>query len=210
MWPWNTQPNKNCRTSSVWKSLPPSGIIASSLCTSDEPIRAVLTSERPNRRACPRQVSKYHVTSKRCIIHSVSGNASAMYSWVLHKGISVRRWHKVHIYQEYYNVCPLVRIGTHHPHLPQASVPPPEPQGVGIHSPAGEGVGESQFGRLEKKPSTLSTLCRRLSQIRGYPKVLCGREGYLESCVGMNNCTKCEIHRDKGNEKGGGGGLVVW
>ncbi len=41
--------------------------------------------------------------------------------------------------------------------------PPPLPQpkeggGGGTHSPAGEGVGESQFGRLEKKPSTLSVL----------------------------------------------------
>ncbi len=33
-------------------------------------------------------------------------------------------------------------------------------EGGGTHSPAGEGVkGGSQFGRLEKKPSTLSTLC---------------------------------------------------
>ncbi len=31
--------------------------------------------------------------------------------------------------------------------------------GGGAHSPAGEGVGESQFLRLEKKLSTLSTLC---------------------------------------------------
>jgi hypothetical protein len=37
-------------------------------------------------------------------------------------------------------------------------VPPTEPR-MGAHSPAGEGVGESQFGRLEKKPSALSTLC---------------------------------------------------
>jgi hypothetical protein len=37
--------------------------------------------------------------------------------------------------------------------------PAPEPKGGGAHSPAGEGVGESQFRRLEKKHSTLSTLC---------------------------------------------------
>ncbi len=36
--------------------------------------------------------------------------------------------------------------------------PLPEPKGEGTHSPAGEGVVGSQFGRLEKKPSTLSTL----------------------------------------------------
>ncbi len=31
------------------------------------------------------------------------------------------------------------------------------------HSPSDEGVGESQFGRLEKKPSTLPTFCRLIS-----------------------------------------------
>jgi hypothetical protein len=36
---------------------------------------------------------------------------------------------------------------------------PPEPKGEGgAHSPAGEGVGESQLQSLEKKLSTLSTL----------------------------------------------------
>jgi hypothetical protein len=33
---------------------------------------------------------------------------------------------KVHIYQDYYNVCPLLRIGTSPAPLPQASVFPPE------------------------------------------------------------------------------------
>jgi hypothetical protein len=43
-----------------------------------------------------------------------------------------------------------------HPPLSPASVPlPPEPGGA--HSPAGEGLGESQFRRLEKKLSTLPT-----------------------------------------------------
>ncbi len=44
--------------------------------------------------------------------------------------------------------------------LQQASVYPslpPEPNVGGTRSPAGEGVGESQFGRLEKKFSTLCT-----------------------------------------------------
>ncbi len=49
------------------------------------------------------------------------------------------------------------------PPLPQATVYPPWTKGGGniLYSPAGEGVGESQFRRLEKKPSTLSTLCCR-------------------------------------------------
>ncbi len=34
----------------------------------------------------------------------------------------------------------------------------PEPKGGRAHSPAGEGLGESQFRRLEKKLSTLPTL----------------------------------------------------
>jgi hypothetical protein len=49
------------------------------------------------------------------------------------------------------------------PPLPHAGVFPPEPKwggdwGVRTHSPAAEGVGKSQFGRLKKKPSALSTL----------------------------------------------------
>jgi hypothetical protein len=68
--------------------------------------------------------------------------------------------HKVHIYLEYHSVCPL--RGSLHPALLQASVSPRNQKG-GTHSPAGEGVGESQFGRLEKKPSILSTLCLLLS-----------------------------------------------
>jgi hypothetical protein len=67
--------------------------------------------------------------------------------------------HNVHIFLENYSVCPLVGIGTPPPPLSPASVPPPEPKVGGTDSPAGEGVGESQFRRLEKKPSTLSTLC---------------------------------------------------
>ncbi len=41
-----------------------------------------------------------------------------------------------------------------HP-LSRKRVPPPPNQGGGAHSPAGEGMGESQFGRLEKQLSTL-------------------------------------------------------
>jgi len=40
---------------------------------------------------------------------------------------------------------------------------PPPPWGV--HPPAGEGLGESQFRRLEKKLSTLPTLCSNLSKL---------------------------------------------
>ncbi len=59
---------------------------------------------------------------------------------------------------------------TEKPPLPQASVPPPsspEPKkrGYATHSTACEGVGKSHLGRLEKKPSTLSTVCKRLSNI---------------------------------------------
>ncbi len=44
------------------------------------------------------------------------------------------------------------------PFLASYSMPlPPEPRGA-AHSPAGEGLGESQFRRLEKKLCTLSTL----------------------------------------------------
>ena len=68
--------------------------------------------------------------------------------------------HKVHIYLEYHSVCPLVGIGTPHPlSRRQGYTPPPPPTNGGvIHSPAGEERGESQFRRLEKKPSSLSTL----------------------------------------------------
>ncbi len=43
--------------------------------------------------------------------------------------------HKVHIYLQNHSVCPLVRIGTSPPPLPQASVSlPPEPKGGGVSS----------------------------------------------------------------------------
>jgi hypothetical protein len=69
-------------------------------------------------------------------------------------------FHKVQIYIEYqyHSVCPRVGIGTPDPPLTQASVPSPRNQRGVAHSPAIEGVGESQFQRPEKKLSTLSTL----------------------------------------------------
>jgi hypothetical protein len=44
------------------------------------------------------------------------------------------------------------------PPLARECAPPPRTRGGGAHSPAGEGLGESQFRRLEKKLSTLPTL----------------------------------------------------
>ncbi len=64
----------------------------------------------------------------------------------------VCRKHKVHIYLEYHSVCPLVGIGTPHP-LSQRVCFPPEPKGEGgdTHSPACEGMGESQFWTAGEK-----------------------------------------------------------
>jgi hypothetical protein len=45
------------------------------------------------------------------------------------------------------------------PSLASECAPPPQNRGEGAHSPAGEGLGKSQFRRLEKKLSTLPTLC---------------------------------------------------
>ncbi len=64
---------------------------------------------------------------------------------------------KVRIYKKYCSVCPLVGIGTLPTPLSPASVPIP-PDAGGAHSPAGEGLGESQFRRLEKS-CTLPSLC---------------------------------------------------
>ena len=44
------------------------------------------------------------------------------------------------------------------PFLASECAPPPGTKGGEAHSPAGEGLGKSQFPRLEKKLSTLSTL----------------------------------------------------
>ncbi len=44
-----------------------------------------------------------------------------------------------YMYLEYHSVCPLVRIGTTHPLLPQASVSLPRNQRGGAHSPAVRG-----------------------------------------------------------------------
>ncbi len=67
---------------------------------------------------------------------------------------------KVRMYIKSTTVYVYVGIGTLPTPLSPASVPSPSPQtrGGGTHSPAGEGLGESQFRRLEKKLSTLPTL----------------------------------------------------
>jgi hypothetical protein len=79
------------------------------------------------------------------------------------------------------SVCPRVGIGTPPPPLPHASVPlpPGTKEGGGTQSPAGEGVGESQFQRPGVKAwhsvySVVLTLCetftvmnivRRISEV---------------------------------------------
>jgi hypothetical protein len=76
--------------------------------------------------------------------------------------------HKVHTYIEYHSVRPLVGFGTSHPLSRQRVCPSPGTNGWGAHSPGSEGLGESQFRRLEKRLSTLPTLCVPV-------KGLCGR-----------------------------------
>ncbi len=58
------------------------------------------------------------------------------------------------IYLEYNSVCPLVGIGTPHPLFRKRVCPPPDPKeggGGGKHTPAGEGVGESQLRTTQEK-----------------------------------------------------------
>ncbi len=67
--------------------------------------------------------------------------------------------HKVRIYKEYHSVCPLVGIGTPPPLSRKRVFPsPPEPKGGGDTRLRVRG-GWSQFRWLEKKLSTLPTLC---------------------------------------------------
>jgi hypothetical protein len=76
--------------------------------------------------------------------------------------MSLTLHHKVHIHLEYCTVyVPSLELGpletTPIPSPRSECALPPEPKG-GAHSPAGEGLGESQFQRREKKLSTLFTL----------------------------------------------------
>jgi hypothetical protein len=80
-----------------------------------------------------RPVISYRIRAQRMTNHRTP-EASVVTGWV-----SIIQWawdeepccneraldHKVHIYQEYNSVCPLVGIGTPPPPLPQASVYPP-------------------------------------------------------------------------------------
>ncbi len=79
------------------------------------------------------------------------------------------RWHcwhrgnygwlgKLHIYQMYHSVCPLVGNGSPTSSPASGCAPPSGTTGAGVHSPAGEGVEESQFQRLEKSLA-LCILC---------------------------------------------------
>ncbi len=70
--------------------------------------------------------------------------------------------HKVHLFTKYHMQHMSPRRNWESPTHGLASEcasPPPEPKGRGADSPAGLGLGESQFRRLEKKLSTLPTLC---------------------------------------------------
>jgi hypothetical protein len=68
--------------------------------------------------------------------------------------------HKVHTYTEYNSTrVPSSELGSPSPLSRQRVSPYPRNQREGAHSPAGEGLGESQFRRLEKKLSTLPTRC---------------------------------------------------
>jgi hypothetical protein len=78
---------------------------------------------------------------KRVIILTTRWVAATTYSYIL----------------EYHSVCPLVRIGTPPPPLPQASVSPRN-QREGHTPPAGEGVGVPIRTTGENACSTLSTL----------------------------------------------------
>ncbi len=65
-----------------------------------------------------------------------------------------------YMYTEFQSVCTLVRIGTSPPPLPRKRVclSTRNQKGRGYTRLRGWGYGGSQFGRLEKRPSTLSTL----------------------------------------------------
>ncbi len=81
------------------------------------------------------------------------------------------RKHKVHIYLEYHSVFPSSESGPPTGPPPSECVPSPEPKGGHTR---GWGGGGSPFRRLEKKPNTLSTLCRRPTMIL-YLKRIPGR-----------------------------------
>jgi hypothetical protein len=65
--------------------------------------------------------------------------------------------HKVVIYIKHHSICPSSELGLPQPLSRQRVCPSPPPQTI-PYSPAGEGLGESQFRRLEKRHGTLPTL----------------------------------------------------
>ncbi len=68
------------------------------------------------------------------------------------------------LYLEYHNVCHLVLIDSPAP-SPASECPPPETNGGGGATLAcGWGGEGSHFGRLERKPGTLSNLCARVKE----------------------------------------------
>jgi hypothetical protein len=104
------------------------------------------------------------------------------------------------------------RNWTHSTPHPQASVPPPTVMGRGAHSLAREGLGESQFRRLEKKPTRGHTLWYSY-----YIRTLWGRvldpnekwkkdNGFVAGKVGKYllfvNCPQGEMGLEGGVNKG--------
>jgi hypothetical protein len=57
---------------------------------------------------------------------------------------------------------PSSELGLSHPLSRQLVCPFPRNQGGGVHSPAGEGLGESQYRRLEKSLALCLYLCKTL------------------------------------------------
>ncbi len=163
---------------------PLSGIIASSLCTSDEPIRAVLTSERPNRRACPRQVScqveaMHHPYYQA--IHRI-GNVVECCTRVFLLDDGTKYTYIPRVLQclsprPYWELGPITPIS-------RKRVPPPGTTGGGHTRLRVRGWG-SPNSDVWRKSLAFCLLYGKMSQIRGFPKVLCGGEGYLQRCVGI-------------------------
>jgi hypothetical protein len=94
--------------------------------------------------------------------HFVPGSVSVLTSTQAAPAMHENLNRKVRLYKEYHTVCvPASELLDSPTPLSPASVPlPPEPNwgAGGAHSPAGEGLGESQFRRLEKSLA-LCLLC---------------------------------------------------
>ncbi len=88
----------------------------------------------------------------------------------------------------------------------QRVYPSPQNRGGGAHSPAGEGLGESQFQRLEKKLITLPTLWGRLT-VKNFKKSSILRWGNPEKNKNIFNFFRRE--EASWGEAGGGGQAEV-